>query len=90
MRCILLLVSDVAASIDGNATSYNGSSVELFQEGDATEDVVNVSVTQSPEVPTLQHPETDGPGHGFSTEPLPLSGPLPTAVQEGEPCSPVH
>lgn len=93
MKCILLLVSNVAASIDGNATtSYYNSSVELYQEGDVTEEPVNSSTTQSPGVTTQspgvttpqQPPGTSDPGPGVSTEPLPLSAALPTGVRDGD------
>ncbi|CAL8335390.1 unnamed protein product [Merluccius merluccius] len=84
LRSILLLLSNVAASIDGNSTSYN-SSVELYQEGTLTGELVNSSTPQyEPAGPTQTtgsttplYPVTSG-----SAEPLPLSGRLPAAVQE--------
>ncbi|KAK0152905.1 Tectonic-1 [Merluccius polli] len=85
MRSILLLLSNVAATIDGNSISYN-SSVELYQEGNLTEELVNSSTTQyEPPGPTQTTGSTTQlyPVTNVSAEALPLSGRLPAAVQEG-------
>ncbi|CAL8340867.1 unnamed protein product [Lota lota] len=74
VKSLLLLLSNVAASVDGNLTEeLVNSSTTQYEFSDTT---------QSTGYTTHQHPVTTGSPNVPSAEPLPLSGRLPAGVQE--------